>query len=149
MRLQFTVTGYPPKKDGAQSMWGKQHEVKRLVGLREAALNALNGNPPLRTNIKLTLKIHVGAVNNRTTGDLDTFVTGVCDGLMAADPRAKLDPIWNRLDWLGVSNKHLSNIHPSKCLAIVDDCEVVYIQAEKIIGDTNQPWYEVTLEGIK
>ena len=141
MRLQFRITGYPPKKNGAQSIWGKPLEARRLAELRSAALYALNGNPPLRSNIKLTLKIHVGAVNDRTTGDLDTFVTGVCDGLMAAYPGGKLDPIWNKPE--------LSNIHPSKSLAIVDDCQVVYIQAEKIIGDTNQPWYEVALEGIK
>ena len=141
MRLQFRITGYPPKKNGAQSMFGKPLEAKRLVELRLAALNALQGNPPLRSNIKLTLKIHVGAVNDQTTGDLDTFVSGVCDGLMAAYPGGKLDPIFKKPE--------LSNVHPSKCLAIVDDCEVVYIQAEKIIGDTNQPYYEVALEGIK
>ena len=139
MRLQFTVTGYPPKKDGAQSMWGKPLEARRLAELRLACLNALQGNPPLQSNIKLTLKIHVGAVNDQTTGDLDTFVTGICDGLMAAYPGGKLDPIWNKPE--------LSNIHPIKWWAIVDDYQVVYIQAEKIIGDGNQPWYEVALDG--
>ena len=139
MWFQFFVSGLPPKKDGAQSMWGKPLEAKRLVELRQGALKAIQGYPPLQSNIKLTLKIHVGPVNDRSIGDLDTFVTGVCDGLMAAAPRGKLDPIWD--------DAKLKHIHPSKTIAIVDDSQVISIQAEKIIGDTEQPWYEVILEG--
>ena len=120
-------------------MWGKPLEAKRLVELRQGALKAIQGYPPLQSNIKLTLKIHVGPVNDRSIGDLDTFVTGVCDGLMAAAPRGKLDPIWD--------DAKLKHIHPSKTIAIVDDSQVISIQAEKIIGDTEQPWYEVILEG--
>ena len=136
---RFEIKGLPPKKDGAQSMWGKPLEAKRLVELRQGALKAIQGYPPLQSNIKLTLKIHVGPVNDRSIGDLDTFVTGVCDGLMAAAPRGKLDPIWD--------DAKLKHIHPSKTIAIVDDSQVISIQAEKIIGDTEQPWYEVILEG--
>jgi len=96
MNISFQVNGLPPKKDGAQSMWGKPLEAKRLVELRQVALKALQGHPPLRSNIKLTLKIHVGPVNNRSIGDLDTFITGVCDGLMAAAPGSKLhEETWN------------------------------------------------------
>ena len=137
-KYQFEVKGLPPKKDGAQSMWGKCLEAKRLVELRQGALKAIQGYPPLQSNIKLTLKIHMGPVNDRSIGDLDTFVTGVCDGLMAAAPGSKLDPIWN--------NKKLEHVHPSKTIAIIDDSQVVSIQAEKIIGATDLPWYEVILE---
>lgn len=139
MRFQFFISGLPPKKDGAQSMWGKPLEAKRLVELRQAALKALKRRSPLKRNIKLTLKIRVGPINDRSIGDLDTFVTGVCDGLMAAYPGGKLDPLWDEAE--------LKNIHPSKTIAIIDDSQVVSIQAKKIIGDTDQPWYEVTLEG--
>jgi hypothetical protein len=149
---KFKVEGLPPKKDGAQSMWGKPLEARRLMILRHAAFKAFKGQPPLKTNIKLTLKIHI-PVNNKSIGDLDTFVTGVCDGLMAAPRKGILDPIWD-LDrtWengelLGVDGGDAVSIHPSKTIAIVDDSEVVSIQAKKIIGDTDQQWYEVVLEG--
>lgn len=137
-KYQFTVNDLPPKKNGANSMWGKPLEAKRLVALRQAALQVLKEQPPLKNNIKLILKIHI-SVNNRSIGDLDTFVTGVCDGLMATRYGGKLDSIWD--------NEELENIHPIKTIAIVDDSQVVSIHAEKIIEDTNKPWYEVILEG--
>ena len=138
-KYQFTVQGLPPKKDGAQSMWGKLLEAERLIELRQATLHALQGNSSLRTNIKLTLKIHIGPINDRSIGDLDTFVTGVCDGLMAAAPGGKLHFLWNDVE--------LNDVHPSKMIAIVDDSQVINIQAEKIIGDSKEPWYEIVLEG--
>jgi len=137
-KYQFQVKGLPPKKDGAQSMWGKPSEAKRLVALRQAAFQALKEQLPLQSNIKLTLNIHL-PVNNRSIGDLDTFVTGLCDGLMATPYGGKLDPIWD--------NKELKNIHPTNTIAIHDDSQVVSIQAEKIFGGGSQQWYEVVLEG--
>ncbi len=134
----FEVKGLPPKKDGAQSMWGKPLEVRRLVPLRQAALQALRGHPPLQNSIKLTLKIYI-PVNSQTTGDLDTFVSGVCDGLMATPYGGKLDPIWD--------DEELESIYPTETIAIVDDSRAINIQAEKVIGDTDQQWYEVILEG--
>ena len=95
MHYQFSVSYLPPKKDGAQSMWGKPVEAKRLVALRTLAQNAIKGNPPFQSRIKLNLTVYVGMKNDKTTGDLDTFVAGVCDGLMAAYPSGKLDPIWD------------------------------------------------------
>ncbi len=114
MHYQFSVSGLPPKKDGAQSMWGKPLEAQRLVELRSATLKALHGESPLTNNIKITLKIHVEVKNDRATGDLDTFVTGICDGLMAAYPGGKLDPIWD--------DAKLKHIYPSKTIAIIDCC---------------------------
>jgi len=71
MRIyQFEVKGLPPKKNGAQSMWDKKLESERLVALRQAALQAFNGQTPLQIDIKLILKIHIPA-NNRSIGDLD------------------------------------------------------------------------------
>jgi len=138
MKVSFQVKGLPPKKDGAQSMWGKHREAERLVALRQAALQALTGQPALQRNIKLTLKIHI-PVNDRSIGDLDTFVTGICDGLMATRYGGKLDPMWD--------NEKLESIHPTKTIAIDDDSQVVSIQAEKVIGSSDQQWYEVILEG--
>lgn len=138
-KYQFKAKGLPPKKDGANSMWGKELEAKRLINLRQAALSALKGQPPLQRNIKLALKIHI-PVNNRSIGDLDTFVTGVCDGLMKRAPGSKLhEETWNKPEY--------RDIHPDKVIAIMDDSQVINIQAEKIIGDADQQWYEVILEG--
>ena len=138
-RYRFEVKDLPPKKDGAQSMWGKPLEAKRLAALRQAALQALEGQPPLQSNIKLTLKIHI-PVNDRSGGDLDTFVTGVCDGLMKRALGSKLhEETWKKPEY--------HDVHPDKMRAIVDDSQVISIQAEKIIGCTDQQWYEVVLEG--
>ena len=139
MPYQFEVKGLPPKKDGANSMWSKKLESERLVALRQAALKAFSGQPPLRSNIKLILKIRI-PVNNRSIGDLDTFVSGVCDSLMKRDPRSKLyEETW--------SNPEYQDVHPDKRIAIVDDSQVIGIRAEKVIGDLNQQRYEVMLEG--
>ncbi len=139
MKYQFEVEGLPPKKDGANSMWGKKLESERLVNLRQAALKTLKGQPPLQVNIKLNLKLHL-PVNNRSIGDLDTFVTGICDGLMKRDSRSKLhEEIWRKPEY--------NDVHPDKVIAIVDDSQVISIRAEKIIGNTDHQWYEVILEG--
>jgi hypothetical protein len=58
---------------------------------------------------------------------------------MAADPRAHIHPAFE--------NSGLSEIHPSRPIGMLDDVEVLEIHARKIIGDTDVPWYEVTLEG--
>ena len=137
MPYQFEVKGLPPKKDGANSMWSKKLESERLVALRQAALKAFSGEPPLRSNIKLILKIRI-PVNNRSIGDLDTFVSGVCDGLMKRDPRSKL----HKETW---SNPEYRGVHPDIVIAIVDDSQVIGIQAEKVKDDVQ--WYEVMLEG--
>ena len=138
-KYQFKVEGLLPKKDGAQSMWGKRLESERLVALRQATLQAFKGQPPLQSNIKLILKIHL-PVNNKSVGDLDTFITGVCDGLMERVPGAKLcEEIWNKLEY--------RDIYPDNMKAIEDDSRVVSIQAEKVIGNTDQHWYEVVIEG--
>jgi hypothetical protein len=138
MSYQFEVKGLPPKKGGEDSMWSKKLESERLVALRQAALKAFSGQPPLRSNIKLILKIRI-PVNNRSIGDLDTFVSGVCDGLMKRDPKSKLHPTWR--------NPEYQDVHPDIVIAIVDDSQVIDIQAEKVIGDLNQQRYEVMLEG--
>ena len=139
MKAYFTVLGLPPKKDGAKSMWGKHTEAERLVKLRNAAYEALQGYQPFRSNTKVTLKAHVGPVNDRRTGDLDTFIAGVCDGLMATNYGGRLATLWDDFK--------SSGIYPTEPVAIEDDSQVVYIQAEKIVSDTDQPWYEVVLEG--
>lgn len=91
----------------------------------------------MRSSIKLSLRLHLPR-NDRSVGDLDNFITGICDGLMAATQRSKVE-WWSR---------HVGDpVHPSLAVAIEDDSEVVQIQAEKVVGQTTEPWYEVILEG--
>lgn len=84
-RIEFTVQGQlPPKKDGATSMWKKSSEHARLVALRTQAQTACGTDGPLSENIQLTLEIHCPRRELHSIGDLDNFITGICDGLMAA-----------------------------------------------------------------
>lgn len=149
-KVSFKVTGnLPPKKGGDLSMWGKSTdtEPKRLLALRRKALQALNSSP-FTEPIRLTLSIHVGDgapvftdAGKNGFGDLDTFVSGVCDGLMAAHPRAKINPLFRKAE--------NADVHPRKVIAIRDDQQVMEINAKKIIGPGNHCWYEVGLEQLE
>ena len=121
-------------------MWGKPTEARRLIALRRAALKALDGAPPFSERIELTLAVHVGAANSRLAGDLDNYVTGICDGLMAADPRSKLNTIFDDAQY--------QDIEPAKVIAICDDSEVVMINAQKLFGRGDSRWYEIGLSGL-
>ena len=134
MKVEFRVEGLPPKKDGANSMWGKKEEAPKLQQLRIAALEALAGRPPLCRRIRLIVRAHIGPANSRRIGDLDNFITGICDGLQAADPKAHIAEGFD------------DRVHPSKAIAIADDVEVVEIRAGKVIAP-EAPFYEVILEG--
>ncbi len=138
--ISFRVTGdLPPKKDGANSMWGNPLEAERLVKLRKATLNALAGKQAFRRNIRLELEVYVGRTNSRSVGDLDNFVTGICDGLMAAHPLAALDAMW--------TVDSMQDIHPRHTIAILDDSEVVSISAKKLTGKSDKLWYRITVGG--
>jgi len=139
--IKFHVDGLPPKKDGANSMWGKRLEAEKLVRLRRAALEKMGGQAPLKKDIRLTITVCVGAENKKSIGDLDTFVTGVCDGLMRRAAGCKLCPtgIWDRAE--------NADIHPDNWMAIEDDYQVIGIQAAKVKDATGKQFYDVTLEG--
>ena len=148
--VSFKVTGeLPPKKGGALSMWGQptSTEPKRLLALRRKALEALNSSP-FTGPVRLTLSIHVGDqapvftnAGKNGFGDLDTFVSGVCDGLMAAHPSAKINPLFRKAE--------NADIHPTKVIAIRDDQQVMEINAKKSITPGSHCWYEVGLEQLE
>ena len=76
VRLEFVVQDLPPKKDGAQSMWGKSLEADRLIALRQAALAAFSKETPLNKSIKLKIEIHVGRrLSAKTTQSADLTVS--------------------------------------------------------------------------
>ena len=139
-RYTFRVQGFlPPKKGMDLSMFSKPSEAEKIAALRVAALEAMHGDPPLQKDICLSLIVHVGALNVRITGDLDNFITGVCDGLQAALPNAKIAEIFSKPEFMAV--------HPARPIGMIDDVQVIEISARKVVGDTLKPWYEVTIEG--
>ncbi len=138
MRRYFIdrIEGLPPKKDGASSMWNKGVELPRIILLRQAAHTAFGSDPPLAENIEIVVRVHVGLVNS--SDDLDNFITGICDGLQAAHPNTPLADQWVEPD--------LESVHPKNPVAIVNDVDVVSIDAKKLIGDEPQ-WYSLELAG--
>ncbi len=87
MKIRFEVEGLPPKKDGANSMWRKGAQQNRLKALRVEAANRMAASPPTTSAIKMTLCVYA----HPGKGDLDNFITGICDGLMAAHHLTPID----------------------------------------------------------
>jgi hypothetical protein len=139
-RIEFTVRGFlPPKKDGANSMWNKTSERTRLIELHREAHKGRGPMEPLSAEIRLTVEIHCRAQELLGIGDLDNFITGVCDGLMAVAPGTPVAPDWD--------SPELAPIHPSKTIALHDDRNVVEIVARKVASETGESWYQVVLVG--
>ncbi len=90
-------------------------------------------------HIRLDLEVYIGRKNSRLAGDLDNYVTGVCDGLMAAHPRAKLHETW--------AVESSPDIRPQHSIAILDDFSIMEISAKKLTGSREEPWYRITLSG--
>lgn len=138
IEIEFDVEGLPPKKDGSSSMWGKPTELPRLVRLRQAACVAFAGRDPLADEIHLSVEVFLAGANAREVGDLDNFITGICDGLMAAGGTFRAGPEWGA--------PGLEGVHPNRCVAIVDDAAVVEIAARKI-PESGRDHYRVRLSG--
>ena len=103
-------------------------------------LQAFKGRPPLKCNIKLIVTVCVGVRNDRSVGDLDTFITGVCDGLMKRAAGSNLcKDIWEKPE--------NGDIRPDLPIGIEDDSQIIGIQAAKAVGDTDRQFFDVTLEG--
>ena len=141
-RIQFRVNNeLPPKKHGKNgSMWGNATQAKRLIALRKAAVKERGSQPCFTTGIRLTLRVHVGPQpgDDKNRGDLDNFIAGVCDGLMAAQNKPNIHSSFD--EFLG------SDVHPTRTAAIQNDSEVVKIDAKKFDVDGDS-WYEVSLQG--
>ena len=154
--IQFEVCGLPPKKHRKNgSMW--RTDAEKLIVLRKAALGAIEalgqpdfirGEPYFKEEeeIRLTLCVHVESQKSGETGsgDLDNFVSGVCDGLMKAHK--------NALVWINKDEKFKKlwpndSIHPSIAIAFEDDKQVMRICAEKRIGP-GKGSYKIRLEEL-
>jgi len=134
-RIELQVDGLPPKKDGATSMWGKASERDRLKALRRAAWEA-PGRQNWDTGGEISLTLTVFAEDR--AGDLDNFVTGVCDGLQPAGIMAAISPD----DWSDLPEE----ARPDRVLLIADDRTVSRIVAERRPMGGGQEHYIVVLE---
>ena len=146
-RIQFHVgKQLPPKKYGKKrkSMWRNETQARRLIALRKAAREALGSQERFTKNIRLTLRVYVGSDgpvsgDRDNIGDLDNFISGVCDGLMRAhENTGKLHPQFGR--------RENRAVHPREWDALSDDSKVVKIDAKKFFGPGDH-WYTVALKG--
>lgn len=138
--IRFTVHDLPPKKCSERSMWSKPQEIPRVISLRQAAFASMNGAPPLRDAIRLSVRILL-ATDDRTLGDLDNFVSGICDALQRANTSAGLvvGSAWDA--------DKLRDIAPDRFAVIGDDNAIVSIQAERLVTTGSEAFYEVELRG--
>jgi hypothetical protein len=134
VKITISVKGIPPKKDGANSMWNKTSELPRLKALRLAVYQAAAGHPLPQGDVHLTLRVWAPA----SAGDLDNFITGICDGLMAA--HRGTPP--NSTAWLDVPPE----VHPSRPILLTDDKVISRIEAERLAPGGLDWHYEVTVE---
>lgn len=137
MSISFKVQGKPPKKDGSSSMWGKKSEALNIVNLRNAATEAMEENDvgPFIGRIGINLTIISSEKEIESMGDLDNFMTGICDGLQAADPRAKIHDL--------VKSECI--ISPLQPILFYTDAKVFEINAKKVPIDENNGYYEVKI----
>jgi len=145
MRIEFTVTDYPPKKHGEKSMFAQSNEALRVVHLRERAYEArlqARFNKPFDCLVALELRVFVPESRLESIGDLDSFIAGVCDGLQAADPKV--------LPYLDEALRELKEeAHPKHALLITNDAKVVSIMARKVpLKENKDAYYEVAVEPL-
>ncbi len=133
MSVEFKVQGKPPKKDGANSMWGKKSEAQNIVNLRKAATTARNeiNITPFTGRVSIELTIYADNAVIESMGDLDNFITGICDGLQAADPRANMQDLI------------LNEGTPYQPVLYHTDAKVCNIQAKKIPIENQDTYYTV------
>jgi len=134
VKISFTVNELPPKKDGANSMWRKGSELARLKALRIAASEAMKDIPLIKGNLLLTIRIFADS----TKGDLDNFITGICDGLMAAHPLTPID----HKEWLDLPEA----ARPHRPICYSNDALINSIAAKRLPPDEKGDHYYVELE---
>jgi len=140
-KYEFKVEGtVPPKNVKVKSMWNDSTEVQRLIEFRKKAYDALDGSLPLSKDIVLSIEIHLP---RNSTGDLDNFIKGICDGLSVIkstdNPNYEIHPDFDKREY--------ENIHPKTFAMIEDDGEIIEITATKAVEDIEEPFYEITVEG--
>ena len=138
--VRARAEGKPPKKDGANSMWGKKSEAPNIVNLRNAAFRKREETikTPFNSRVSLDLVIYAPESELERMGDLDNFITGVCDGLQGADARAKMHEIISRE----------SEVDPRLPLLLYTDAKVFEITAKKRESQDMGWHYKIRLNEI-
>jgi Holliday junction resolvase RusA-like endonuclease len=138
--VTIDVEGLPPKKDGANSMWTKATESRRVLALRLRAAAAMAGRTPLEGPVEVELAFWIGPTNSRRMGDLDNYITGVLDSLQAIAERAR----WEYCStWTGVPDA----VSPTQPIVLKDDNDVMRLVATKHCGP-DAPHYSVTVRQL-
>jgi len=135
--IKIPVRGLPPKKDGANSMWRRETELASLKALRTAAVAAMQGRPPYTTTpLLLTVRIYA----TPRDGDLDNFISGICDGLVAAHAQTPIDPLaWNDLP---------ETATPQHPIVFLDDALITKIVAERLPPIGGALCYEIEFASL-
>lgn len=145
VRIEFTVKDRPPKKHGEKSMWAHPDEVRPIFSLKENVLEARSKaglKDCFRMFVALELTVFTPRSKLASVGDLDNFITGVCDGLQAADPRVHPHKIFQE--------PHRKGIDPKNALLFDNDAKVVSIIAKKVpLKDDQEVYYKVAVEPIE
>lgn len=117
-------------------MWRKPSEFQRIKALRMAAADAIaqSGPPPPAGDIHLSLRVYA----RPEAGDLDNFITGICDSLMAANPRTPIDPEV----WIAVPEEARPNRH----ILFSNDARIARIEAERVPPTAESPGYVLEVE---
>ncbi len=145
MRVEFKVMGRPPRKHGEKSMWARCDEAPFVASLRTEALEARlksGYNRPFDSLVALELRVFVPKSKLESIGDLDSFITGVCDSLQPADPKVSpyLDETLQGLR---------EEARPNYALLITNDAKVVSINAKKVAKEENEKLhYKVAIETV-
>lgn len=149
MKVEFTVEDRPPRKYSGKSMYNKPGEVKYVVLLRKKAFEArekLDLREPFHSHTALELTVFAPRDQLESMGDLDSFITGVCDGLQKAHPLAL-----RHLDHELYKEHGRERIDPENELLLDDDAKIVSITARKVSLDEDQDQkihYKVTIEPV-
>lgn len=109
-RVEFVVQGLPPRP-------GEGVEAQSTRELQRAATDATD--QPLPRAMRLELELHLPAPLYAGPGELDTFVSGVCDGLMSTRGAERYES---------------------------DEACLVSFVARKIEELSSAPWYRVVVE---
>lgn len=138
MIVKFKVQGKPPKKDGANSMWGKNSEAMNIVNLRKTAKMKRNQLRigPFTGRVGIEFTIYAEEKDIESMGDLDNFITGICDGLQAANPRANMH------------ETILKECDPYQPVLFYSDAKVFDIRAQKVPIVGKERYYELKVEEL-
>lgn len=142
MEIRFTVSGLPPKKDSASSMWNQENQVEAIIKLRKAALCAREeaGLDVFRGDFGLKVKLFLPKeYRGGNIADLDNLIGGICDALQRFG--GEDENFHNRFK----EDPNLKDIYPTEPILIEDDKYLVYLKAEEIFCDIKEPYYVVTV----